>query len=516
MDIIGTDDTGDDGSCAPGAIQPHGYALVIGSGPYRILAVSANVEALFDLSHRRLFELDLIDLLGISALHAIRNAQSRPGFLSERSALGSFEINGKRCAIFAFGSRDQILLELEPTMPTAGEPQSVLSPLSFMIAQFQMRQTQRALLEKLVTVLRHLSGYDRVMAYEFDESFDSTVIAEARSPGVAPFLGLRFPGTMTPLKAWERLATSGIRIIADASQDGVPMVQHKPFSAAGSGRLMMASQAHRRFLQAMDVRGSMTMALSLEDKLWGMIVFHAKKPLAPSQEFQKLLEILRPVLQLKLQTLEQQKTLNTASALEREIAALESAFSEGEHIEQLVRRIAADLMQAFDADGAVLVLKDQNLSLGTVPDDMVALAIISDLRRTVMARDSLPGGFESTANGVGGFLAVPICDAGAFILFRREQERQTLWACAPPETAEDNGTSLPDHAFSTRLETVEGACAQWHDNDLALAEKLLDLFAKAHSQSALSYRLSQQARTIKALQQAALGRAPDVQPPERI
>ena len=62
-----------------------------------------------------------------------------------------------------------------------------------------------------------LTGFDRVMVYQFDSEGHGEVIAESARPGMESSLGLHYPASDTPKQARELYLLNPFRIIADVA-----------------------------------------------------------------------------------------------------------------------------------------------------------------------------------------------------------------------------------------------------------------------------------------------------------
>ena len=57
-----------------------------------------------------------------------------------------------------------------------------------------------AFCQSIAEQVRTITGYDRVMIYQFDDDGNGEVIGEAREPTIEPFLGLCYPASDIPAK----------------------------------------------------------------------------------------------------------------------------------------------------------------------------------------------------------------------------------------------------------------------------------------------------------------------------
>jgi two-component system, chemotaxis family, sensor kinase Cph1 len=91
------------------------------------------------------------------------------------------------------------------------------------IDRIQNTQTLAELAEQTVTVIRTLTGFDRVMLYRFDEDGSGQVIAENKHEAQTSFLGLHYPASDIPKQAKELYRLNLLRIIPDVRYERVQL-----------------------------------------------------------------------------------------------------------------------------------------------------------------------------------------------------------------------------------------------------------------------------------------------------
>ncbi|MEO8300043.1 MAG: ATP-binding protein, partial [Burkholderiales bacterium] len=176
------------------------------------------------------------------------------------------------------------LVEFEP-VPAAAGPSDWMQAISDIVDALRGAANLDQLVDTLAKSVKQLSGFDRVMVYRFDESFDGHVIAEAHAPGMEPFLDLHYPASDIPPQARELYRTNLVRYIADTGYRAVPVLSlaHvRDARAAGSdapldlshSMLRSVSPMHVEYLHNMGVDSTLTLSLLVDDRLWGLVVCH--------------------------------------------------------------------------------------------------------------------------------------------------------------------------------------------------------------------------------------------------
>ncbi len=96
-----------------------------------------------------------------------------------------------------------------------------------MLQRLQEAPDLGALCDALAGEVRRLTGFDRVMVYRFDPSWNGEVVAEQRRDDLEPFLGLRYPASDIPAQARALYVRNWLRLIPDARYVPVPLVPER-------------------------------------------------------------------------------------------------------------------------------------------------------------------------------------------------------------------------------------------------------------------------------------------------
>lgn len=166
--------------------------------------------------------------------------------------------------------------DLEFRASTEDQSFQILNITSRVQQQFASACSVDALVHKVVTVVKQLTGFHRCMVYQFDESFNGEVMAEvvdSKSPSVDRFKGLHFPASDIPKQARELYKINKVRVLFDIKQPTVRLVGRTrddiviPLDLTHS-YLRAMSPVHLKYLTHMGVRSSMSMSLQCGNELW--------------------------------------------------------------------------------------------------------------------------------------------------------------------------------------------------------------------------------------------------------
>ena len=92
-----------------------------------------------------------------------------------------------------------------------------------LLATLSQADSRDELMALAVRELKAATGYDRVMAYRFDEDGHGEVVAEDRETDLDPFLGHHYPASDIPAPARRLYLRQRVGSIADANYRPVPL-----------------------------------------------------------------------------------------------------------------------------------------------------------------------------------------------------------------------------------------------------------------------------------------------------
>jgi len=461
----------------PGAIQPHGALISMDDQLNEVRQVSANLESILGVPVEDALTMTPEQLFTRRWLDQIRSRLDSPNRYG--ALIVSLRSGGRarRFGLILYRSGSRVVAELEPI---AGHPERWLfGALADWQKQLSNHTSRDGLLGALTTLVRELAGYDRVLIYRFDEDWNGSVVAESRAAGADSYLGHHFPASDIPAQVRRLYSVKRVRDIPDAAAKAVPLVpasdpvDHSPLDLS-RGILRAVAPIHVAYLANMGVVASMSIALHLEGRLWGLLACHAASPniLAPA-----LRDALRAMVQTSCFQLELIQAREDAALIHRAndtrdmLVDQRGEFSDWEAI---VVCHGPAWLKVFKASGAVLLAGDRVASAGKVPDAEPIRGIVawlnrhhsgelawssSELGRTGLAEFCSP-------EWAAGLLAVPLPIRNPrdswLLLFRPEKSQTRIWAGDPEKTIDrQSGQLSPRRSFSAWEETVEGQCAVW-------------------------------------------------------
>jgi len=348
-------------------------------------------------------------------------------------------------------------------------------------------------LKVLVGVVKELTGFHRVMVYQFDSSWNGKVVTELVDPRATKDLykGLHFPASDIPKQARELYKVNKVRLLYDRSLETARLVcrtiddlEH-PLDMTHT-YLRAMSPIHIKYLENMAVRSSMSISINAFDELWGLISCHAygTKGTRVSFPIRKMCRLVgdsasRNIERLSYASrLQARKIINTSS----------TAKNPGGYI------IASsdDLLSLFDANFGLLSIYDETKILGKLEAVQEALALLEYLRvkrfTSVMTSQDVRVDFPDLRyqpgfQTIAGLMLVPLSSSGQdfIVFFRKGLLQEVKWAGNPYEKYIKEGTEgylEPRKSFKTWTETIVGKGREWTEEEIETAAVLCLVYGK--------------------------------------
>lgn len=481
---------------APGSVQPFAWLIACDIENGAIRYVSTNVTALLERELAAILGADVRRLLGAEVWHGVLNAVSRQGAFERRIFAATFLKAGESYAVYACLSQGLLVLELEIDAALTDAYTSILREQSFLVSQIETCTDQAQLFDLTTRLMRHLSGFDRVLIYRFDHEANGEVLAEARLGSLDPMLGLKFPSWDIPEQARDIMRRVPMRLISDVDQMALPIIASERDAPPLDLTLVQSrgvSPIHLQYMRNMGSKASMTLSVVLGETLWGMISFHHQRPRVAAPEVRQVLTSVLPAFGLKLNLLSQQATLAVARRIDRLQTDVETIEGVGGGLEK-VGRIGPEICDVLGASGLIMSTGAETAIFGETPEPHLLDAVRDRAAATknpgeFFVVDNLAKEFPDYAgylNGVAGVVISVDADGRSLMLFRSEESHTVSWGGNPNKTFQSiNGQMRlqPRSSFAAYLEKVSGYCRPWSDDDLHLAQRLWPLLNSLERES---------------------------------
>lgn len=461
-----------------GRVQTFGMLLAFDERTHRVSAVSANAQAWTGCPADGLPGRPVTDLLTPrnldAALAHAAVARARGAVQHLHHVRWPGHDGGVDVTVHASGPH--VVLEAEPAGPG---PDTAMPAVSACTHELATLGSVGELAQSAVRAVAGITGYSRVMLYRFSADGSGTVVAEQLSGQRPSYLGLRYPASDIPAQARALYLRNLTRVIADAHDEGVPLLTLAPEALDLSlAALRSVSPVHLQYLRNMGTAASMSISLVVDGRLWGLIACHHHAPLRPPLGCRSMAELLGRLYSLALSRAER-------GGLDRDVKSL---LLGPQGVEPLVD--AAASQAAFDAACRRIARLVDVSGIATRLDGRIRHwgCELSDVQATEIAR--LPGvcdaaqvaAVESLAErqprlrrlapNVAGVLAVPLSAQGRdwVLLLRDEVRRHVTWAGDPGRTvSRQRGRLCPRESFEAWRESVRWHCEPWTAIDIELA-----------------------------------------------
>ncbi|MFC0253877.1 ATP-binding protein [Massilia consociata] len=470
----------------PGSIQPHGFMLTL-SPELRVLQASANLAHWTGVPASEALGQPLAYAIGDAAARLLPELQA--GKLASRPAyLGTVTVAaGGHFDVLGHAWDGLLIVEFEGTERAGAADFRHLYPL---IGDFLLNVSQSASITALSELaarhVRAVTGYGRVMVYQFDTDGHGRVVAESKEDGYESYLGQHFPASDIPAQARALYTLSPIRVIHDANYVPASLVPDtNPVSGARNdlsfAALRSVSPVHLQYMRNMGTLASMSVSLIVKGKLWGLISCHNAMPCPVPVEKRTVCEQLGQILALCIESREDASELNFRLEVRRIMVEMLGHLTKGADFLENMSGVFPELLRFARAGGVAIVVDERVLTFGDTPDEPAIRALTDWLAvhghsAEVFHTDHLMSLYPAAIGMVrnaSGLLALPISRIHKhYLLWFRPEVVQTIeWAGNPNDKRADPDapTQLtPRLSFQAWRETIHGRSLPWHSAEIEL------------------------------------------------
>jgi light-regulated signal transduction histidine kinase (bacteriophytochrome) len=348
------------------------------------------------------------------------------------------------------------------------------------MSQIQEQLSSATSLELFLKVIcgitKELTGFHRVMIYQFDDVWNGKVVAELLDLRATRDLyrGLNFPASDIPKQARDLYKINKVRLLYDRDQETARLVcrtvedLETPLDLTHS-YLRAMSPIHLKYLANMAVRASMSISITTFGELWGLISCHSYgvRGMRVSFPIRKMCRLVGEIASRNIERLSYASRLQARKLI--------NTVPTEQNPSGYIVASSDDLLKLFDADFGILSIKDETKILGKVEHSQEALAMLEYLRMRrltmVLTSQQIDVDFPDLKYAPGfsiiaGLLLVPLSIQGEdfIVFFRKSQLRLVHWAGNPYEKTVKQGTEAylePRKSFKIWSETVAGKSREW-------------------------------------------------------
>ena len=471
----------------PGSIQPHGFMLTLSPTALMVQQASGNLADWIGMPAQEAVGRPLAEVVGDTAATRIgaeidaNQVASRPAYIGTITAG-----NGAHFDVLVHAWDSLLILEFEGVERRRAADFRHLYPL---IGDFLVKINQPASIPEMSELaarrVREVTGYGRVLVYQFDTDGHGRVLAESKEDGYESYLGQHFPASDVPAQARALYTLSPIRVIQDANYVPAPLVPDlNPLTGTRNdlsfASLRSVSPVHLQYMRNMGTLASMSVSLIVKGKLWGLISCHNAEPRPVSVEKRTACEQLGQILALVIESREDAAELQFRLDVRRIMVEMLGHLTKGADFLENMSGVFPELLRFGRAGGVAIVVDDRVLTYGDTPSeaeiralaDWLSLHGHTEVFHTDHLKEVYPPGADMVRNA-SGLLALPISRIHQhYLLWFRPEVVQTIeWAGNPrgKHASLDDPTQLtPRLSFDAWRETIHGRSLPWHSAEIEL------------------------------------------------
>jgi light-regulated signal transduction histidine kinase (bacteriophytochrome) len=466
----------------PGSIQRHGFLLLLDETAGNVVAASENAEEFLGVPLKLILGAPIETILEREVLAAVRSLTRSDEVLSIPTFLGSFKMRGELHSVVTHRAGGEPVLEFE-RLDRLVSPELMNAVITNFVATLSTLGGELELLQAITRQVRDLTGFNRVLLYQFDEVGHGTVLAEENDGKLPSYLGLRFPASDIPRQARELYVLNTVRIIPDAIYVPSPLrgsaQRHVENLDLSMSILRSVSPVHLEYMRNMGTRSSMSISIVCEGKLWGLISGHHAEARSVPYLVRSACDLLTKMVSSQLMA------FRTASKLEKMVhfhavqrTMLTHMAAEKDYVEAIAAQMDC-LTQVTDAAGAAMIVDGRYACHGEAPGQHVVRRLAGWLDSqpdlNLFESHRLQGEFPWTdeiGDMASGLLAIRISDVRQSYLmwFRPEIVRTVEWAGEPDASIEEKALH-PRNSFNAWKEVVRGRSAPWSEMEIESARE---------------------------------------------
>lgn len=454
----------------PGHIQPHGILIAVEISTGTIRYASANARSLLTQEPQKCIGERFQETAVVQALQALDFDQASKA--DKTQSLQSISIAGMRYNSIAHSVGDLRVLEFESAPAGQSDTLDSLYPhLRSFIDSLPAFSTTSELSNHVACQVREITGFDRVLVYQFDEDWNGTVVAEDRNDTLPSYLDLRFPASDIPAQARALYKSNRQRLIVDADYVPVRILGKdgdRPLDLSHSV-LRSVSPVHLEYMRNMGTTSSMSISVLVDGQLWGLISCHSAEPRRVPFHVRTACDFLAQMYSLQLMTRERSAEASERldrQAIQSELLAFMAA--ETKYMQGMLNH-PGHLLRFVDADGVAVVFEEKVSLIGTTPTEAEVWKIAEWLEKSqshdeVFATSSLQReiGDAPIGSAVAGLLSISISQLHpSFVMWFRKEVVQTVKWGGQPQKTKMAGQLHPRQSFDIWKETVRGTSLPW-------------------------------------------------------
>lgn len=491
--------------------QEFGLLLIADPESFRILQTGANSRSFLRHSPGELSGKPLEEVFGMGLTEKLKTRLQQGKKLSPLR----LQLQDRDFLLLAHLDQGQLLLDLEPLVAAEGTSNDP----AHLFAEFRDQENaDGGLYSRTAKLVREHFGYDRVMIYKFDEEWNGEVVAEEREAGMESWFGLHYPASDIPAQSRAMFLRNGIRIISDVTYEPVPLLPElSPLSGGlvdiSPSSLRAVSPIHIEYLKNMEVGASLTAAIEVQGKLWGLIACHHRSPRYLDFRQRESFRFLARLLGMELTVEKTDRILRMTEVAGKKQEALMQQVKAAAEVPQGLLEGPVKFTDLLESSGGALYFNGRWWYSGTHPSPQQLQELLEEFlmqqEETLFHTDALAklfpkaGEYRELASGL---LSLQLAENKYLLWFSPETLQTVDWGGDPSHKAFYNPTEQrlsPRKSFEKWTELKRGTSLPWRSYHLKAARSLgeslsYEFLARQRNEiEALNSRLSEANQELK-------------------
>ncbi len=464
----------------PGSIQPHGIMLVV-NNELKVIGAAGDIEG-------RLTEnwagRALIDLVGGDCVAKAARVEEDATLILGRVEGASGYLNA-----IAYRSAGRLVVEMDAAEPEPTLSAPFLFGLDAAVSQFERAPTVESLCRQAAATFRDLTGYGRVMIYQFIDDDAGVVVGESLDDGSSSFLNHHFPATDIPKQARALYVRNKVRVIPDVSYIPAPIRSVREDLREldlSDSTLRSVSPVHIQYLKNMGVAASASISIVKDGVLWGLVACHHHEPKEITLNVRIACLAIAGSLARQIRSKEEAELYRERLRFRSQEETVLSKLGTDGSLSEFFARSGRELANLLSSDGFAAVQGQDLFTYGKCPDNIDIRAIADFIRRpaalqpfaTPSLKTKMPEA-EAYADRASGLLAVTMStEIPTILIWFRAQHLEVLeWAGNPHKgvLAEPGVTLTPRASFEAWSEEVRHKARPWSHGEVEAAGRVVRL-----------------------------------------
>lgn len=463
-------------------INDLGYVIGVDVNSFEIKFVSENITEILNNQYSldQILGSELNDLfkfdIDFTSIHQRKEGNYQKEYYS---------INGKSYFVIVYHYQNNFYIELEEDIDPDFRPSFDVYAENILFSN-----TIKENWQKLISSIKSIIGYNRVLVYKFLEDGSGVCIAEEVDEGFKSYLGLHFPEFDIPSQARSLYLKKRNRLVSDIDGKRVKLVSKNNESIdLTHSEFRALSKVHLQYLRNFNAKASFSVSLVVNGKLWGLVACHNEKPKHIPINLRLQCLALTKLSRVSFVNFKYEKEIKFKQEFSSLLVRLKETLLIEDDYEKIINNFDG-MLKFSKADGVAFVKDGKIYSYGDVPSNEEILVIRRWAKENkeleLYVSNTFYKDFESELNigpkAAGVIFKFLNKDNGSFLIWtKKEMEKATDWAGNPKKlkshiSVYDGINSIePRNDFSLWHEISNKESKSWKKKEIEVIKEIVTL-----------------------------------------